>query len=304
VQSCPQLANVEDDERGLAAHLHVHALERLGGVAHHGLARAVGARDGDQRDVGVAGQRAADLGTRAGHDVEHAGGQACLERQAGEHQRGQRRVLRRLEHDAVARGERRADLPRRHVERVVPGRDRGAHAERLAHDRRAQPGDVLAGRLALEGARGAGEEAQVVDGQGQVERRRELQRLAGVGALHARELVGALLEQAGQMVEHGGALARGDAAPVAPLEGGLGGGDGAVGIGGGAVGDLGDGLARARIVHGAGALGGHVLAVDEHVVALDVVSDGHRAAPICRTDPLRLGRGPQWTDRRALPQNG
>ena len=43
----------------------------------------------------------------------------------------------------------------------------------------------------------------------EVERARELQRLAGVARLDARELVRALLEQVGQPVEHGGALGRG-----------------------------------------------------------------------------------------------
>ena len=176
--------------------------------------------------------------------------QAGVERQAAEHERGQRRQLRRLEHDRVAGRERRPDLPGRHVERVVPGRDRGADADRLAPDRAGQALEVLARGLALEVAGGGGEEAQVVDRQRDVEGARELQRLAGVARLGARELVGALLEQVGHAVEHGGALAGGDAAPVAAPEGGAGGRDGALGVGRRGVGDLGERLAGRRVAHG------------------------------------------------------
>ena len=246
VQSWPQLAKaptiapsaaasrfgvLEHHERRLAAELHVHALDRAGRLAHDARAGARGAGDRDQRDVLVAGERAADLRAGPGHDVEHARRQAGVERQAAEHQRGQRRQLGRLEHDRVAGRERRPDLPGRHVERVVPGRDRGADADRLAPDRARQAFEVLARRLALEVAGGGGEEAQVVDRQRDVEGARELQRLAGVARLGARELVRALLEQVGHAVEHRGALAGGDAAPVAAAEGGARGRDGALGVG-------------------------------------------------------------------------
>ena len=77
-------------------------------------------------------------------------------------QRRQRRLLRRLQHDRVAGRERRADLPDRHHERVVPGRDRADDADRLPPDHARVSGQVLARGLALHAAAGAGEEAQVV----------------------------------------------------------------------------------------------------------------------------------------------
>ena len=43
-------------------------------------------------------------------------------------QRGQRRQLGRLEHDAVVGGDRRRQLVRHHVERMVERRDRRDHA--------------------------------------------------------------------------------------------------------------------------------------------------------------------------------
>src|SRR3989304_2286497 len=52
-------------------------------------------------------------------------------RRRGEAYRGEGRLLRWLEDDGVAGGEGRPDLPDRHHQRVVPGGDRGDHADRL-----------------------------------------------------------------------------------------------------------------------------------------------------------------------------
>ena len=87
----------------------------------------------------------------------------------GEQQAGQRRELRRLEHDGVAGRDRRQDLPGGHLQRIVPRRDRPDHADRFAPDRGGVVGGVLRGRLALEVAGGAGEEGDVVDGARHVE---------------------------------------------------------------------------------------------------------------------------------------
>ena len=50
----------------------------------------------------------------------------------GEHERGERRELGGLEHDGVAGGDGREDLPDRHLQRVVPRGDRADDAHRLA----------------------------------------------------------------------------------------------------------------------------------------------------------------------------
>ena len=68
----------------------------------------------------------------------------------GELERRDRRRLGRLQHDRVARRQRRADLPDRHHQRVVPGRDLADHADRLAADDRRVALHVLAGGAALE----------------------------------------------------------------------------------------------------------------------------------------------------------
>src|SRR5256885_17114301 len=68
----------------------------------------------------------------AGEEVDGALGNARLERELAEPERGERCQLRRLEDDRVAAGERRPDLPRGDVEREVPGHDQADYAERLA----------------------------------------------------------------------------------------------------------------------------------------------------------------------------
>ena len=87
----------------------------------------------------------------------------------------------------------RTDLPAGHHDRVVPRRDRGDDADRLAADHRGQAGHVLVDRLALHHPRATGEEAQVVDDDRDLVDR-GADRLAGVLRLEATELVGARLD--------------------------------------------------------------------------------------------------------------
>jgi len=80
--------------------------------------------------------RLARAGAVAGHDLQDAVGQPGLARQRAEAQGGERRLLRGLEHDAVADRQRRPELPRRHEQREVPRHDGADDAERLAVDHR------------------------------------------------------------------------------------------------------------------------------------------------------------------------
>ena len=87
-------------------------------------------------DVGMRDDGFADDAARARDDVEHAGRQADLVRGFGEHERAERRHLRRLQHDRAAGGERRRDLADHLVQRVVPRRDAADDADRLLDDER------------------------------------------------------------------------------------------------------------------------------------------------------------------------
>ena len=132
--------------------------------------------------------RPAGVAVAADH-VEHAGRQE-LGGDLGEQRRARRRRVARLEHDGVAGGDRRGELPDRHHHRVVPRGDLGADADRLAADERRVPGHVLAGALALEVAGRGGEEADLVDHRRDLLRAGQGDRLAGVLDLEGDQLLG------------------------------------------------------------------------------------------------------------------
>ena len=99
---------------------------------------------------------------------------------------GDRRGVRRLEHDGVAGGERRRELPDRHHHRVVPRRHLGAHADRLAPDERGVAGHVLAGRRPSR-TRAAPAKNRIWSTSGGISsRRRQRERLAGVARTRPR----------------------------------------------------------------------------------------------------------------------
>ena len=155
----------------------------------------------------------------------------------------QRRLLGRLEHDAVAGGECRGQLPRRHQDREVPRNDLPDDAERLV--------EVIGdGRLvdlrqrAFLRADAAGEVAEVVDGERQVGGHRLADRLAVVDRLDGGQGRQVVLDAVGDLEQHGGA---GGGSRLAPgVGGGVGGVERLVDVLGGRAGDLADELAADR----------------------------------------------------------
>ena len=139
------------------------ALERVGRVPRDRLPGldVAGERDEpDRRDACTSA--VADRDAVACDHVEARPAGAPPARARTKPERRQRRLLGGLEDLDVAGRERRPQLPDGHHQRVVPGRDPRDDPERLAPDDRRVALDVLAGGLALERARGAGEEAEVV----------------------------------------------------------------------------------------------------------------------------------------------
>ena len=127
-----------------------------------------------------AGQRLAGLGAEALHDVEHARRQQVLDQVVPDADR-RRGLLGGLEDDRVAGGQRRGELPDGHQDREVPRDDLADDAERLVE----VVGDRVVVDLrqrALLRADGAGEVAEVVDGQRDVGGQRLAYRLAVVPA--------------------------------------------------------------------------------------------------------------------------
>ena len=131
---------------------------RLAGVAEEELADLGRAGEGDHVDVHVPAERLAGGLAEARHDLQDAVGEPRFDRELGEPDDAERRLLGRLQDHAVARRERRPELPRGHQEREVPGHDRADDAERLAQDRDVRVGECrsdlvvdLVDRLAVPG---------------------------------------------------------------------------------------------------------------------------------------------------------
>ncbi len=106
-------------------------LQRSGRLGHHLAAGADLAGERHLGDARVAAERLADA-VVALDDVEQPGRYARLGVDLGQLDRRERGELGRLEHHRVAAGEGRRRLPAGDLQRVVPGADAGAHAERLA----------------------------------------------------------------------------------------------------------------------------------------------------------------------------
>jgi hypothetical protein len=270
------LGDFEDDARRLASELEAHALEVAGGGAHDLVADLRAAGERHLVDLAVPGQRRAGV-AKARHDVHHAIGYPDLAQEPPQEESAQRGLLRRLEHHAVAAGQRRPELPRRHQQREVPRDDLAHDAHRLAQrvveegrPVRAVDGDGLA--LDLRGP--AGVVAKVIDGERHVGRARHHQRLAVVEALELRELLAVLLDQVRQPPQQLAALARVHSGPRAQVEGAPRSLHGAVDVLGAAPGDVGDGVLPGRVLDSEGLArgGGHEAPSDQQVVL--VVQEG------------------------------
>ena len=190
--------------------------------------RALDAVSGLREDLAagrdVAGQRnhphlrvlrewRADAAAAAADDV-HDASRENLREQLTELQRGERRLLGRLQHDRVARRERRAELPGRHHERVVPRRDRRHDADRVAADHAGEPGKVFARNGTCQGPTGAGEEAEHVGDRGDLVVERGRQRLAAVLRFHFREPSAIGLDAVRELQQEVRAVLRRSASPA------------------------------------------------------------------------------------------
>ena len=131
---------VEDDVRRLAAELQRDLLAGAGDRAGDGFADLGRAGEGDLVDAGMVHERRPVAPAPVTMLTTPGGRSACWKISRSEQQRGERRGLRRLEHDGVAAGQRGRDLPRRHQQREVPRDHLPGDAERfrVAHDRRTQ----------------------------------------------------------------------------------------------------------------------------------------------------------------------
>ena len=126
---------------GFAAELEVRRFEVLGGGGHLEPAR-IDPVIGPCWDRGLDQRLAGRPRRRKPRCTPRAGGPAAPSRPAPESIRA---WCPRLDHQRVARGHRRADLPEGHHQRVVPRRDLGDHTLRLAAHGGGEALDVVPG---------------------------------------------------------------------------------------------------------------------------------------------------------------
>ncbi len=178
----------------------------------------------------------------AGYHIENALGNAGFERQLGQAQRGQRRLLGRLEHHRISHRQGRAQFPGGHDHREVPRHHQPDHADRLFHDQRQIVG---AGRadLAIHLVAGLAVILDAVAGGADVDGQRVRDRLAHRDGFQQRQLFLVGAHQLGEFQQNAFTLPRLAAGPAPILEGGAGGLDGLVDDAGVALGDFGGGFA-------------------------------------------------------------
>ncbi len=174
------------------------------------------------------GEALPDRDARAGDDVRDARREPGLHQQLDQVHGGERGDLARLDDEGVARGERRGDLPAGLEQRVVPGGDQRADADRLVHDDAVHVGaarvhDTPAALVHDEVGEVAEGVGDVVDVDPAL-----FQGLAGVPALDQRDLLAVALEQVPDAAQQRGALGDRRAGPRAGVEGPPGRGDGRV----------------------------------------------------------------------------
>ena len=136
------------------------------------------AGEGDFVDAGMIDDRRAGFAC-AGDDVHHARRQIGVANDLGELHRRQRRRFGGLEHDGVARRQRRGDFPRRHQQREIPRNDLPRHAQRPRRP---------AGKRIFQFVRPTGVIKEMGRGQGNIHIARFADRLAAVHRLDDGEL--------------------------------------------------------------------------------------------------------------------
>ena len=126
-----QVGVLEDDVRRLAAQFHRHRDQQLAGVGGDLSSHAGAAGEAETIDA-TAGQQCLPRAVVAGDDVDDAWRKARFLDELRELESRHGRMLRRLDDDAVARGQGRGQLVREQSHRRIPCRDQHGDADRLA----------------------------------------------------------------------------------------------------------------------------------------------------------------------------
>lgn len=259
-----EIAVGKEDVRGLAAELERRGNETFGRGLRDVDAHFGRAREGELVKARVLEHCVARGAAGTRDDVHDPGGNVAGD-DFGEMQKRERGGRGGLDHDRVARGERRSELPSAHEEREVPGNDLTHDADRFVQDE--THGVVVdAHGAAFFGAQTARKVAKVVDRERHVDERRLADGLAVVHRFDLREEVGFFLEIVGDAQKNGGALGGRGLRPA--FKSGAGGLHRAVHVGGRSRGHAGEHFARGGIARfrGLAAFRSHPFTADQKTV--------------------------------------
>ncbi len=279
-----------DDERRVGPEFQQHLARGRGAGDLVADLRGPGERHGG--DARVGGQELADLDA-AGDELDAGGRAARPAEQVDQHQRGQRRVRRRLDDHRAARRHRRRDLVRGQEQRVVEPGDADDDTDRAAYP---EAEHALAGRLHVQCHRLAGEVADLLGRRLQRDQRAgDLdpavdKRLAGLQDQQLGEVVGAGADLGGDCREDGAPPVTGQAGHLrGDLVRGL---DSRFRVGGVTPGRLGHGAAVVREAHRRGLRGGGPAGADRQ-------SGGQRGQQLLRGHDASPARAPVAPVRKA-----
>ncbi len=216
----------QDQGRRLAAKLERQALDRAGGLFHHCLAD--GARSGERHlvDGAMRADRASCLGSTQ-HHVDHPGRKPDLLGGARCHQRAQRRLGARGDHDGAARRQGRAQAPQRQHKRIVVAGDHADDADGLVSDKALARAhlEVRAQMLGAVLARELGIASEHRDRKPHLSDPRLCNRRPHLVHDRFRQLLEAILEPVGEPRHQDRAVGTAHLAPRALIEGVPGAGD-------------------------------------------------------------------------------
>ena len=173
----------------------------LPGIGQQQLAHGGGAGERQLDHIWVQCQCPPGLRPQAIDQVEHARRATGIDEQLGQPGTRQRRLLGRFEHHAVAGRQNRRQLPHRHQQWVVPGRDGAHHAHGFMRDQ-VQAARCGMGDCAFHLVNALGKKTQGLGDFRQVDVEHIADRLAHVERLQQGQFVGMLLDQIGQAQQH------------------------------------------------------------------------------------------------------
>jgi len=217
VDRARQIGRVKHDIGRFSAEFETELFQTACRIRHDGLAGGSPSDEADHVDLAVGGEMSSNIRAAPDGELKHPFRQPRPVHDLDQAGDGERRIFRRLEDAAVAKGQSRRELHRREDERRVPWRDDQGNPNRLASD----DGEVLPRLLVGFAGKGGGdlrEETEILRCPGKVHAPALSIGRAVLQALEAGQLVRMLVHRVRDRDHHPLALASGHSPPRPMLE--------------------------------------------------------------------------------------